>query len=44
MAIWLAARGEEFGSLPLPAHTLNINQLAWPGMLVEIEVTANVPK
>jgi 2-iminobutanoate/2-iminopropanoate deaminase len=37
-------RVEEFGSNPLPAHTLlNISQLAWPGMLVEIDVTAVVP-
>jgi 2-iminobutanoate/2-iminopropanoate deaminase len=36
---------EAFGSLPLPAHTfLNINQLAWPGMIVEIDVTAMVAK
>src|SRR3954454_16961489 len=38
-------RTEAFGNLPLPAHTfLNINQLAWPGMLVEIDVTAMVAK
>jgi 2-iminobutanoate/2-iminopropanoate deaminase len=38
-------RVEAFGSLPLPAHTfLNINQLAWPGMIVEIDVTAMVAK
>jgi enamine deaminase RidA (YjgF/YER057c/UK114 family) len=37
-------RVEEFGSNALPAHTLlNISQLAWPGMLVEIDVTAVVP-
>ncbi len=37
-------RVEEFGSNALPAHTLlNISQLAWPGMLVEIDVTAIVP-
>jgi len=37
-------RVEEFGSNPLPAHTLvNISQLAWPGMMVEIDVTAVVP-
>jgi enamine deaminase RidA (YjgF/YER057c/UK114 family) len=37
-------RVEEFGSNALPAHTLlNISQLAWPGMLVEIDVTAAVP-
>ncbi len=37
-------RVEAFGSNPLPAHTLvNISQLAWPGMLVEIDATAVVP-
>ena len=37
-------RVEAFGDYPLPAHTLlTINQLAWPGMIVEIDVTAVVP-
>jgi 2-iminobutanoate/2-iminopropanoate deaminase len=37
-------RAEAFGSAPLPAHTfLNIVQLAWPGMMVEVDVTAMVP-
>ena len=37
-------RVEAFGSHPLPAHTLlTISQLAWPGMIVEIDVTAIVP-
>jgi enamine deaminase RidA (YjgF/YER057c/UK114 family) len=37
-------RAEAFAGQPIPAHTfLNINQLAWPGMLVEIDVTAMVP-
>src|ERR1700722_5103423 len=37
-------RIQEFGSNPLPAHTLlTISQLAWPGMMVEIDVTAVVP-
>src|SRR6476620_5387922 len=37
-------RVEAFGANPLPAHTLvNISQLAWPGMLVEIDATAVVP-
>ena len=37
-------RSEIFGSVPPPAHTLlNIVQLAWPGMLVEVDVTAMVP-
>lgn len=37
-------RVEAFGNNnPLPAHTLlNISQLAWPGMMVEIDVTAVV--
>ena len=36
-------RVEEFASNPLPAHTLlTISQLAWPGMLVEVDVTAVV--
>jgi len=35
---------EAFGSHPLPAHTLlTISQLAWRGMIVEIEMTAIVP-
>ena len=37
-------RQETFGSTPMPAHTLLIiSQLAWPGMLVEIDATAMVP-
>lgn len=37
-------RQETFGSTPMPAHTLLvINQLAWPGMLLEIDVTAIIP-
>jgi enamine deaminase RidA (YjgF/YER057c/UK114 family) len=37
-------RSETFGAIAPPAHTLlNIVQLAWPGMLVEIDVTAMVP-
>ena len=37
-------RVEAFGSSPLPAHTLlTISQLAWPGMILEIDVTAVVP-
>jgi 2-iminobutanoate/2-iminopropanoate deaminase len=37
-------RQETFGATPMPAHTLLvINQLAWPGMLVEIDMTAMVP-
>ena len=37
-------RSEVFGASPPPAHTLlNIVQLAWPGMMVEVDVTAMVP-
>jgi enamine deaminase RidA (YjgF/YER057c/UK114 family) len=37
-------RQETFGTTPMPVHTLlTISQLAWPGMLVEIDVTAVVP-
>ena len=37
-------RVEQFGNNPLPAHTLlTISQLAWPGMMIEIDVTAVVP-
>src|SRR5262245_14680575 len=37
-------RTETFGDIPMPAHTLlTISQLAWPGMLIEIDVTAVVP-
>jgi len=37
-------RREAYGDAPLPAHTfLNISQLAWPDMLVEIDVIAIVP-
>ena len=37
-------RQEFFGATPMPAHTLlTISQLAWPGMLVEVDVTAVVP-
>lgn len=36
-------RSEAYGDLPLPAHTfLVVSQLAWPGMLVEIDVIAMV--
>ena len=37
-------RQETFGTTPMPAHTLLvINQLAWPGMMVEIDATAMIP-
>lgn len=38
-------RQEIFRGMPLPAHTfLNVVQLAWPGMMVEIDVTAALPQ
>lgn len=37
-------RTEHYGSMPLPAHTfLVVSHLAWPGMLVELDVIAMVP-
>jgi len=37
-------RRQAYGKMPLPAHTfLNVSQLAWPAMLVEIDVIAMVP-
>ena len=37
-------RREAYGDAPLPAHTfLNVSQLAWPAMLVELDVIAMVP-
>jgi len=39
-----ACRRQAYGAAPLPAHTfLVVSQLAWPGMLVEIDVIAMVP-
>jgi 2-iminobutanoate/2-iminopropanoate deaminase len=36
-------RAEAMGDAPLPAHTfLNVSQLAWPGMMIEVDVTAAV--
>ena len=38
-------RRQAYGKAPLPAHTfLNVSQLAWPAMLVEIDVIAMVPQ
>ncbi len=38
-----ACRTEQYGEMPRPAHTfLSINELAWPNMLVEIDVIAVV--
>jgi enamine deaminase RidA (YjgF/YER057c/UK114 family) len=40
-AAYFKCLSEALGDAPRPAHTfLNINQLAHPGMLVEIDVTA----
>ncbi len=37
-------RSQAYAGLTLPAHTfLNVTQLAFPGMLVEIDVTAVIP-
>jgi 2-iminobutanoate/2-iminopropanoate deaminase len=39
-----ACRREAYADAPLPAHTfLNVSQLAWPDMMVEIDVIAIVP-
>jgi 2-iminobutanoate/2-iminopropanoate deaminase len=36
-------RTEQYGDMPRPAHTfLNVSALAWPNMLVEIDVIAMV--
>jgi enamine deaminase RidA (YjgF/YER057c/UK114 family) len=41
--VYFKCLAEALGDAPRPAHTfLNINQLAHPGMLVEIDVTAIV--
>ena len=37
-------RAEEYGDARLLAHTsLTVSALAWPGMLVEIDIIAMVP-
>jgi 2-iminobutanoate/2-iminopropanoate deaminase len=37
-------RRQAYGDAPLPAHTfLNVSQLAWPDMMVELDVIAVVP-
>jgi 2-iminobutanoate/2-iminopropanoate deaminase len=44
-AMYFKCLSEALGDAPRPAHTfLNINQLAHPGMLVEIDVTAVVKR
>jgi enamine deaminase RidA (YjgF/YER057c/UK114 family) len=36
-------RSEAMGDAPLPTHTfVNVSQLAWPGMMIEVDVTAAV--
>ncbi len=36
-------RGEAMGGAPLPAHTfINVSQLAWPGMMIEVDATAAI--
>lgn len=41
----LKCRGQVFGSIPQPAGTLvGVSQLAWPGMLYEVDVTAVTAK
>jgi enamine deaminase RidA (YjgF/YER057c/UK114 family) len=38
-------RGEFYGSLTPPAGTfVTVTALAWPGMLIEVDVTASTPK
>lgn len=42
---WGKCRGEAFGGAPVPASTLlNVSQLAWPHMMVEIDVMAVLAK
>ncbi len=37
-------RRAAYGSAPLPAHTfVNVSQLAWPDMMVEVDVIAMTP-
>jgi len=41
----LACRAEAFGDAPIPASTLlNVPQLAWPYMMIEVDVTAMLAK
>jgi enamine deaminase RidA (YjgF/YER057c/UK114 family) len=41
---YLACEKEALGTAPLPPNTLlDVSQLSWPGMMVEVQVTAVVP-
>ena len=41
----LKCRAEAFGAVPIPASTfVTVNQLAWPNMAIEIDVTAMTAK
>ena len=41
----LKCRREAFGDAPIPASTLlNVPQLAWPYMMIEVDVTAMLAK
>ena len=41
----LSCRAEAFGDAPIPASTLlNVPQLAWPYMMIEVDVTAMLAK
>lgn len=41
---YLTCQKEALGGAPMPVHTMvNVSQLAWPGMMVEVEVTAVAP-
>ena len=36
-------RAEALGDAPLPTHTfINVSQLAWPGMMIEVDATAAI--
>jgi enamine deaminase RidA (YjgF/YER057c/UK114 family) len=42
-AEYTKCRQEALGSIPPPTHTyVNVSQLAWPGMLLEVDATAVV--
>ncbi|AZE49467.1 hypothetical protein C4K04_3797 [Pseudomonas chlororaphis] len=41
---YLECQKESLGTAPLPPNTfVNVSQLAWPGMMVEVQVTAVIP-